>query len=117
MFVDEGLSGLGHSYMMLHDFGARGMPYKRTYDTGSMAAKLGMIKILAPELVDLLFDLHDDLQDRDMEHQSGGTDWRECACGTEVARNACDGTGNYKDSPPHICALTALRDVLIASEL
>lgn len=92
-----------------------GMPYERKYDTGAMAAKIGMLRIIAPDVVDLMLDVLDDMQDRDMEHPSGGTDWRECACGHEIARNACDGTGRYTDSEPHTCALTVLREVMSAA--
>lgn len=89
-----------------------GVAYERRYDTASMAAKIGMVRIIAPELVDLMLDMLDDMRDRDMENFSGGSDWRECACGEEIARNACDGSGRYIDSEPHTCALTVLREVL-----
>lgn len=101
-----------HVLARLKTLMVNGMAYERHYDTGTMAAKIGMIRIIAPDIVDLMLDMLDDMRDRDVESHSGGSDWQECACGTEIARNACDGSGRYIDSEPHTCALTVLREVL-----
>lgn len=78
--------------------------------TVEIVPALRIVAALSPKLTEFLTELQWDLPAQERE-TGGGTDYRCCPCGEEIARNKCDGTGRY-EMYEHECYLTVLSRAL-----